>query len=250
MKIKYALNNKKSALSKKEKISNELITVVLLCDSPGYRMKSYGPLSLITINNKRLIDLQIACIKDTFPNFELIVCLGFDSEKVCRYIRSKYHDINIRFIENQLYNSSNSCESLRLSLNNTCNNKILICDGNLLLNQKSLSKINTSESCALIEKTPCETLEIGLNIDGSGTVQYFSFGATKTWSEVIFLNGVDIIDSLRKIIVSYDSKTRFMFEAMNELINMKYTIKSILNENKITKINNIKTYHGIKEKKI
>lgn len=250
MKTKCIIAPKKSQNKDKvEKITTDLISVVLLCDSPGYRMKSYGPLSLVTINNKKLIDIQISAIKEQFPNFELIVCLGFDSEKVCRYVRTKYKNINIRFVENQLYNVSNSCESLRLSLNNICNNKILICDGNLLLNSKCLSYIDTEKSCALIEKKSCETLEIGLNIDKDNNIQHFSFGATQTWSEILFLNGHDITETLRKIIVNYDSKTRFIFEAINELINMKYELRSILNQSKIMKINNIKTYHSIKDSK-
>jgi NDP-sugar pyrophosphorylase family protein len=84
------------------KITNELITVIILCDTPGYRMKSYGPLPLITINNQKLIDLQIQAIQKTFSNFEIIICVGFDAEKICKYIRQKYSNLNIRVVENQL----------------------------------------------------------------------------------------------------------------------------------------------------
>lgn len=227
----------------------ELVTVVLLCDSPGYRMKSYGPLSLITINNVKLIDIQIMAIKEAFANFELIICLGFDSEKVCRYIRSKYPNLNIRIVENQLYHSSNSCESLRLSLNNVCNDKLIICDGNLLFTKQSLSLIDLKHSCALIEKLNCPTLEIGLNTDSTNIAHFFSFGAKNTWSEIIYLQGRNIIESLRRSIVNYDSKNRFIFEALNEIINMDYSIRCIVNDYKITKINNIKTYHKIKDTK-
>lgn len=249
------MNAKTKRINKKKKnitIHNnnqEFVTIVLLCDSPGYRMKSYGPLSLIQINRTRLIDIQISAIQKVFNNFELILCLGFDSEKVCRYVRSKYPYLNIRFVENQLYDSSNSCESLRLSLNNLCNKNVLICDGNLLLNKNCLSNIDTNVSCALIEKSPSDTLEIGLNIDENSIIQHFSFGATKTWSEIIFLKGEEIIDNLRKAIVNYENKTRFMFEAINELINMKYSIKCIINKHNIIKINNIKIYHNIKDSK-
>lgn len=250
MKTKHTKKTKKQSKNLKAKQQSELITIILLCDSPGYRMKSYGPISLININDLKLIDIQISAIKQVFSNFELIVCLGFDSDKVTKYIRSKYANLNIRFIENQLYNSSNSCESLRLSLNNTFNNKILICDGNLLLNNKCLSNIDIKTSCALIEKNPCETLEIGLNTDANNKIQHFCFGATKIWSEILFLCGEEIIESLRRIIVSYESKTRFIFEALNELINMKYSVNCITNNSKILKINNIKTYHNIKDSKV
>lgn len=229
---------------------NKIMTVILLCDSPGYRMKSYGPLSLISIGSKRLIDIQISAIKEAFKQFELVLCLGFDSEKVCRYIKSKYPKLNIRVVENQLYNSSNSCEGLRLSLNNICNDRVVICDGNLLFNSKSLLLLDTNRCCALIESNPYHTMEIGLNSDHHNDIQHFSFGAKNIWSEILFLTGKEAIENLRRILVLYDSKTRFVFEAINELMSLNQNIKSINNKHQIIKINNIKTYHDIKDKEI
>lgn len=241
---KRDITKKKSNIPQKH---DSLVSIVLLCDSPGYRMRSYGPLSLILVNNLKLIDIQISAIKSAFKNFELILCLGFDCEKVCKYVKTKYNNLNIRVVENQLYNSSNSCESLRLALNNICNDKILICDGNLLINKSSLGLIDINKSCALIEKYSCGTLEIGLNIDNYNIAQFFSFGAKYTWSEIIYLNGKDVVESLRRTIVNYESKNRFIFEAINEVINMNFNIHCIVNEHKLTKINNIKTYHKIKD---
>ncbi len=246
MKTKCIVSPRKKEIKK----NTEFVTIVLLCDSPGYRMKSYGPISLVNINNTKLIDLQIQCIKNVFENFELIICVGFDAEKICKHIKSKYDDLNIRIVENQLYAVSNSCESLRISLNNTSNSKVLICDGNLIINKKCLENIDIENSCVLIEKNPCENLEIGLNTDDDKFVQHFSYGAKFIWSEIIFLDGKDIIESLRKIIVNYDSKTRFIFEAINELIKMKYSIRSIANIHKIIKVNNIKMYHSLKDNKV
>jgi len=231
------------------KITNELITVIILCDTPGYRMKSYGPLPLITINNQKLIDLQIQAIQKTFSNFEIIICVGFDAEKICKYIRQKYSNLNIRVVENQLFNSSNSCESVRISLNNTFNDRILLCDGNLLFNDKILSLFNTDQTCVLVEPQASENLEIGINIDENNEAQYFSFGACKTWSEMIYLDNKDIIETLRKIISCSDNKNKFIFEAINEIIKIKYKIKCIYNKYSLQKISNIKTYHAIKGKK-
>jgi len=243
MRTKCVISAKKK---KKVNEDNSLISVILLSDSPGYRMKSYGPIPLIEIGKRRLIDIQIEAIKKRFVNFEIIICLGFDTEKTYKYIKSKYKTLNIRIVENQLYNVSNSCESLRLSLNNISNNKVLICDGGLVINNNCLSKIDTSQSMITIEKNPHETLEIGVNID-KNYVEHFSFGAKNAWSEILFLNGCDIIDSLKKIIVSYDTKNRFVFEALNQLIGLNNKINVSTNTNQLIKINNVKAYNTIKE---
>ena len=168
------------------KITSDLMTVVLMCDSPGYRMKSYGPLPLINIADRKLIDLQINAIQQTFLNHEIILCVGFDAEKICKYIRTHYNKANIRIVENQLFNSCNSCESARISLNNTLNDKIMICDGNLLLNSKSLSLIKHDETCVLTEMNPSENLEIGININEKHDAEYFSFGARTIGSEILY----------------------------------------------------------------
>lgn len=244
MKTKIKKKPVKKRVVKPRPEQHDLITVVLLCDNPGYRMKSYGPISLISIDSKKLIDIQIETIRSVFPKCEIIVCLGFDCEKVCKYVRSKYVD-GVRVVENQLYSTTNSCESLRLCLNNTNNNKILICDGNLLLNKRSISLIDITKPCALVESEPSDTLEIGVNIN-KNIAQFFSFGAKYLWSEILFLAGVDIIESLRKIL-SNGNRSRFVFEAINELINMKYEIKTISNKQPLHKVNNIKTYHNIKD---
>lgn len=226
--------------------STDLISIILLCDSPGYRMKSYGPTSLISINGKKLIDLQIELINKTFNNNEIIICAGFEIDRIIKYIKTKHKKSNIRVVENQLYNNSNSCESLRIAINNTFNNKILICDGNLLLNSKCLSLIDIRYSCALIEKSPSGNLEIGVNIDHQNNIQHFSYGAHHIWSEILFMHNDDIIDECRKIIQSIDYKNKFIFEALNELIINKYNIKAISNTNTLQKINDIKTYHTLK----
>lgn len=232
---------------KRIKKEPDLITVILLCDYPGYRMKSYGPLPLIQIQDNRLIDLQINAIKTSIPNYEIILCVGFDSEKISKYIRYKYKNLNIRIVENQLFSQSNSNESARLGLNNTLNNKILICDGNLLLNNDALLTIDYHSSCVLIEKHPCENLEVGVNINEKNEAQYFSFGAYKTWSEIFFLHNETNIELFKKI-VSYQEKTKFIFESINEMLKENIVIKCIENSSPIKKINNIKTYHLIKGK--
>lgn len=224
----------------------DLFTIILVCDFPGYRMKSYGPTSLISIEEQKLIDYQIKTIKEAFKKYEIILCVGFDSEKICKYVRSKYSRLNLRIVENQLYNNSNSCESVRLALNNTMNDKIIICDGNLMLNTSIFSRHSLTESFVMLENNPCENLEIGVNTNEHNEVQHFSYGASRIWSEIIFLNGKDIIESLRRTISIVEYKNKFIFEALNELIKNKYKIYAYDNDDPIKKINNIKTYHSIK----
>lgn len=244
-KIKYVTSTRSTRKTVEKTEPKDLITVILLYDIETYRMKSYGPLPLINIGQKKLLDIQIEHIKKHFCNFELILCVGNDSDKIYKHIKNTYSDSNIRLVENQVHSNSNSCESIRLCLNNTMNSKILICNGDLILND-SLSIIEKDKTCVLTEEDPCENLEIGINTNELNLAEHFSFGANKTWSEILFIHNQENVEIIKKIISQNTYKNKFIFELLNEFIKLKNNIKCISNKKRINKISNIKTYHKIK----
>jgi hypothetical protein len=237
-----------SVKNNKKNENDVLHTFILISDTPGYRMKSYGPSSLINFKNKKLIDTQIESIRKAFKNYEIIICCGFDVEKVHKHIRSHYHSLNIRIVENQLYNNSNTCESVRIALNNTTNSKIFIMDGNLFFSD-NLFKEKINESHVYIESDEhCENLEVGININENNLIEFFSYGGVNCWSEILFLHNKENIETFRKIISNVEFKNKFIFEALNEFIKNKKELKYVTNNTPVIKINNIKTYHNIKDK--
>lgn len=232
----------------KPTMPDSLITIVFLCDSPGYRMKSYGAIPLIPFKTKRLIDIQINAIKSVFKNFEIVLCVGYDSDRVCKYVKNKYRNINIRIIENQIFDKSNSCESVRLCLNNINNEKIIICDGSLIIDSKTFKSLNGSHSSyVMTEIDKNDDLEIGVNTGSKNFAEHFGFGAYYTWSEIIFFNNYETIEYLRKVISNDNYKQRFLFEAFNELIKTKHNIEVIQNMHPVQKINNVKTYQKLRD---
>ena len=251
-KKKYLIIKKKkqkysNKIIKSNKVHSDLVTFILLCDMPGHRMKSYGSTSLVEIQNKKLIDLQIEAIKSKFKTYELILCTGFDAENLYKYIRYYYKKENIRMVENQLFNTTNSCESLRLCLNNTRNSKIFILNGNLMFNNNIFDNLTLDNNFIMIEKSPMENLEIGANINENNLVEYMSFGATNIWSEILFLSESKSIECLKNLLGNIEYKNKFIFEAINDIINLKHNI-SYINNNyyPIHKISNIKTYKTLR----
>ena len=233
---------------KESKRMDDFITVVLLCEKAGHRMKSYGPTPLIKIGGSTLLDKQISSLKSVFSSFELIICGGFDCEKIVRFVREKYKELNIRIVENQVYPHSNCCESARLCINNTTNSKILICNGDLLIDTQVFSLIQGGKSFIILEENPCKNFEIGVTINEEGNTGNLSFGIENIWSEMVFFHSQDVIESFRKIISNADYKNKFMFEALNDLIKTKHKLEVIVNVKKpITKISNIKTYHEVRK---
>jgi len=231
----------------KNKSSNDseaLTSFIIIADSPNARMRSYGPTSLLSINNTKLIDIQIKEIAKYFKNYEIILCTGFESDKITKYIKTKYKGLNIRTVENQYYEHTNSCETLRLALNNINNDNIFILDGNLIFDGKIfLNKINKSY---ILFETNNHTLEVGININEDGYTEHVGFGASNYWSEILCMNEQSVINAFSKHLSSGSFKKKFIFEALNSLINNKVNIAALKNKKSVYKIQGVKYYHEIK----
>lgn len=222
------------------------ISIVLFGENHGYRMKSYGPISLMKIEGKTLIQRQIEAIRATFKNFEIILCSGFETYKTVEFIKNNFNDINIRVVENQIHFNSNCCESARLCLHNTNNDRILLCNGALLLTPEILSSINYDKSMVLCQKEDDDkNFDVGV-IENDGLLESMSVGIkTNLWSEIVYFSNKKIINSFYSIVSNPDYKNRFLFEAINLVLKNNKMFVADVNDYPPVKIHNIKTLKRI-----
>lgn len=229
---------------------HDLVTIALIMSNSGQKMKSYGPTQLLNLSQHVLIDIQIEAIRAIHKNFEILICCGFEASKIIRYVKNKYRNLNIRIIENQLFETTNCCESLRLCLNNISpsSTSILVCSGDLLL-YPELLKIYEDNPYIIVEKEQkkISSLEIGCVVDDMEIVTNMSFGLPTVWSEIFYLNSRDTIEHLRKIVSYNGFGNRFIFEALNEFMDSKHKFTKVVNKYNVVKINNMKTYHKMRE---
>jgi len=233
----------------KKRRKGDKVTIAIMSAKPGYRMKSYGPPSLLHIGSHCLLDIQIEAIRAVHKNYEIVVCCGFGADKVSRYIRSTYKNDNIRIVENQLFDETNCCETLRLCLNNISSDSLLVCNGELVL-YPELVKIYDESPYILSHKKGKKksTLEIGSVCDETGLVTNMSYGLPDLWSEIFYLHSRETIESLRKIVSSEPFKNKLIFEALNEFNKTRYNFRQVLTKDRVVKIDNIKTYHRVKDR--
>lgn len=238
-----------SVKGQKRKSSATKTTIALLSAKPGYRMKSYGPPSLLPLGNQTLLDIQIAAIGAVYKNYEIIVCCGFEANRVARYVKNRYKNLDIRIVENQLYDDSNCCETLRLCLNNVSTDSLMVCNGEILLFPELIKCYKDSPYLLTQKKSKKKSnLEIGSVVNDKGIITNISFGLPDLWSEIFYLHSKDSIELLRKIVSSDMYKNRLVFESLNELNRAKFNLEQIVTDYRIEKIDNIKTYHKIREK--
>jgi CTP:phosphocholine cytidylyltransferase-like protein len=248
-------NSRNFVVSPKSEQSNakrsEKVTFILLAENYGYRMKSYGPLSLIDINGETLLERQIDAISSVFSNYEIILCSGFETNKVYHFVQSKFPaSLPIRIVENQVYYHSNCCEGLRLCMNNTMNDKIVVCGGGVLLTKEYLRSLNMRRSSIVYQEIKSKNnFDIGVINNGNNRLESMSLAVKdKVWTELVYLTGVQTIKSFYNMISKPELKNKFLFEAINAWRGRKTLYLEPNEDHTITKVDNIKTLKRIKGK--
>jgi choline kinase len=224
----------------------DFVSVVLFSENHGYRMKSYGPIPLIKIDGKSVIERQIDSIKSIFSNFEIILCSGFETEKTVNFIKEHFSDINIRVVENQVHYNSNCCESARLCINNTTSNKIILCGGGVLLTSECLNMIDLNTSMIIYQNQNDDSnFEVGV-ISNNNKLEGLSIGVkNQYWTELLYLSNSKIIKILYSILSNPEYKNKFVFEAINQLPNISNISTKKNKHEPIIKVNSIKTLKRI-----
>ncbi len=225
---------------------DSLVSVVLFSENHGYRMKSYGPISLMKIEGKTLIQRQVESIKASFKKFEIVLCSGFETAKTVEFVKTNFADVNIRVVENQIHFNSNCCESARLCMHNINNDKIIMCNGSLLISPEVFSQIDYSRSTVMCQKEDeFKNFDIGV-VENDNILQSLSVGVKeKFWNEILYLGNRKVINNLYSVISNPEYKNRFLFEAVNVLLKDHRFVAKENDSRNVLKIENIKTLKRI-----
>ena len=192
------------------------IQAVILAAGVGARTKSYEPRCLLKFGKKTILENQIEILTERFSKCEITVVCGCEINKIIRKIGKA-----ARIVENQLYEHTNSGESLRLAVNNTIHDTILFMHGDLIISESIFDKIDLGQSFLLIDnKNKFEEKEVGVTVvNNKATV--LSYNLTTKWCQIAYLapNETAI---LRKMFARSDFNAKFLltFEIINKIIEM------------------------------
>lgn len=200
------------------------IPVAILSAGISSRMKTHEPRSLLKIHNKTLIEYQIETLNDIFKELEILLVVGYKSEKIIK----KLQDRNIRIIENQLFEETNAGESIRLVVNNNVHNKILIIHGDLHFNIETLKGLNYNKSFLLIDNNlQMSDREVGTAINDN-KVTNLSYGLKSKWCQIAYIQGPEY-EILKQVLLKDKEQIRkkVSFEIINDIINRGGSFVSI-----------------------
>ena len=201
---------------------NNPLTVIIPIAGIGHRMKSYGPKCLLQVDGKEtIIEKSIDTIKDVYPYAEIIVVVGFEADKVIKSIPN-----DVRIIENQIYESTNVVESIRLALNCCTNENIIILYGDLIYNCETIGGITSSGSRVVIDsKGRFRPEEVGVTVVDNA-VTNFAYGLPTKWSHIIYMTGKE--SKIFKTLCRDRRKNKmYPFEILNFMISKGCKFKVI-----------------------
>ena len=216
------------------KVDRDNITVIILAANIGYGMKSYGPKTLLNVNEtETLLEHQISLIRIVYPRADIILVVGFLSERIIRKCPP-----GIRIVENQLYEHTNEATQLRLALNCTLTDNVLIIKDDIVFNEDTLADISKDKSCIIYDsKGQIDSDNIGATIvDGYATT--FAFEMPDKWCHIVYLVQKEL-KILRTLCNNKEHNRMYLFELLKIMLDRIDKIKAIEPTNmEIIKIDN------------
>jgi choline kinase len=188
--------------------------VAILSAGVGSRIRSHEPRSLIKIGNKTLIEHQILTIRNYFKSPEIITVVGCNAEKVIKKIRG-----DVRIVENQIHDTTNTSESMRLAFNNSSKSNFLFMHGDLLFNIPTLN-VDYGRSFIIVDnKNMISEKEVGVTVC-NGEASILSHGLPTKWCQIAFITGKEL-KILQNIFNRFDERCKKMlsFEVLNRMIS-------------------------------
>lgn len=169
---------------------------------------------MLKYNKKTILDNQIEVLTSLFNKAEISIVGGFDINKIIRKVGK-----TVRVIENQMYENTNSGESLRLGINNSTLDNILFLHGDLIISPEIFDNVKMDQSFLLVDSgNQFEEKEVGITIvDGVATV--LSYSLPTKWCQIAYLAESELC-ILKKLMMKNDfpSKTFLTFEVINKII--------------------------------
>jgi len=208
-----SINQSHIVPTRRPKVDRNNITIIILAANIGYGMKSYGPKSLLNINqHETLLEYQLNLLQTSFPNSDIIVVVGFLADRLIKRCPP-----GIRIVENQLFETTSEVEQTRLALNCTLTDKVLIIKDNIVFNEETLYCIIKEQGCLIYDsKNQIDTFNIGLTVVGNYATT-FAYEIENKWCHIAYLTKKEI-QILRTICNKRERAKMYLHEALNLLL--------------------------------
>ena len=197
-------------------------TALILASIANERMKTMPPVSMMLVDSQHtVLDCQIEAIKTIYPNCDIILIVGHESQRV---IESRPK--NVRIVENKLYDSAGEAEEIRLGINNCITDNILLVDGNCLFNADALQHLRGHGSCTLIDKNEQMAKDSLGVISHNSKVENIAYGVQDKWCYISYLESKEH-NILKRFTAVKNRCNLCTFECLNYVLSHNGQIYSV-----------------------
>lgn len=106
---------------------------------------------MVKVNGKPMLEYLIQNLIDNDIT-DIIICTGFESNKIIDFCKLQFPNINFKFVENKDFKTTNNMYSLYLAKNYFTDDLILM-NADLIYDKEIISKLKTQNgSCVAVDK--------------------------------------------------------------------------------------------------
>ena len=147
---------------------------VILAAGAGSRLKpltDHMPKCLLKVGVKCILEMTIENLLAT-NNSEIIIVTGYLENKIRDFIRERFPQLQITYIYNELYASTNNIYSLWLAKDEVLGNDMMMLDSDIVFDERIISKLQNSgyKNCLALKRHEVHDEEIKVKTDAHGCV--------------------------------------------------------------------------------
>ena len=147
---------------------------VILAAGAGSRLKpltDHMPKCLLKVGVKSILEMTIENLLAT-NNSEIIIVTGYLENKIREFIRERFRHLQITYIYNELYASTNNIYSLWLAKDEVLGDDMMMLDSDIVFDERIISKLQNSgyKNCLALKRHEVHDEEIKVKTDAHGCV--------------------------------------------------------------------------------
>ena len=147
---------------------------VILAAGAGSRLKpltDHMPKCLLKVGVKCILEMTIENLLAT-NNSEIIIVTGYLENKIREFIRERFPLLQITYIYNELYASTNNIYSLWLAKDEVLGHDMMMLDSDIVFDERIISKLQNSgyKNCLALKRHEVHDEEIKVKTDAHGCV--------------------------------------------------------------------------------
>lgn len=129
------------------------------------------PKCLLKVGEKSILELTIDNIIANDID-DVIIVTGYLEEKIKNFVSNKYPDLNVTFIYNEVYDSTNNIYSLWLTKESLSGDEMLLMDSDIIFDKEIIAKLLESghQNCLALKRHHVQDEEIKVKAGENGRV--------------------------------------------------------------------------------